>query len=121
MTNNNILTWRVINLTLQKVGEGAIFVAGYANPDMTFAGGHFIASIANPSEGIIASFATGTVNQTIDGYTLQCSDQIGGTAVFSAKLSIPGKLQLETNTSQSFQINVYILSDIQMSPPSRRT
>ena len=81
---------------MQQVGEAATFVGGSVNPEnVTFAGGDFIASLANFSEGAIASFATGTVNQSIDGYTLQCFDEIGGTAVGDTKISIPGKLQLE--------------------------
>ena len=84
---------------MQQVGEGATFAGGSVNPDITFAGGHFIASVTNLSGGAIASFATGTVKQTLDGYTLQCSDTIGKTAVGDAKISTPGKHQLETNTS----------------------
>ena len=89
-----------MNLTMQQVGEGATFAGGSADPgNLMFAGGHFIAFVANPSEGAIASFATGTVNQSIDGYTLQCFDEFGGTVIGDAKISIPGKHQLETHTS----------------------
>ena len=83
---------------MQQVGKGAVFDRDSVDPGiLTFAEGHFIAFVANSSEGTIASFATGTVNQTFDGYTLQCSDAIDGIAVGDAKISIPGKHQLQTN------------------------
>ena len=84
---------------MEQVGEGANFACGSADPgNLVFAGGHFIAFVANSTEGAITSFATGTVNQTIDGYTLQCFDNLGGTAVGEATISIPGKHQIENNT-----------------------
>ena len=86
---------------MQQVGDAATFADGSVNPgNLKFAGGDFVASLTHPSAGaIIASFATGTVKQTTDGYTLQCVDEIGGTAVGDTKISIPGRLQLETNIS----------------------
>ena len=85
---------------MQQVGQGATFAGGSANPEtVMFAGGHFTTTQANPSEGAIASVATGVVNQTIAGYSLQSLDDIGMTVVGDEEILIPGKLLLETTTS----------------------
>ena len=104
LTNNNAdsffgLTWSLRDLNMQQVGQGASFISGSdsAGTTRTFAKGQFIANVTNATEPTIASIATGTVNQTTDRYSLQCTDVNG--AVGDAEITIPGKLLPRTDTS----------------------
>ena len=86
-----------MDLNMEQVGEGLPFDGGSNNAGTTkpFANGHFTATIISLTEMAITSVATGTVNQTIDGYFLQCSDVVG-VVVGDEEISIPGKYVLET-------------------------
>ena len=89
-----------MDLNMERVGEGLTFdvESNSAGVTKAFANGHFIATIISITEMAITSAATGTVNQTIAGYFIQCSDVLG-VVVGDEEISIPGKYLLETNTS----------------------
>ena len=64
--------------------------------------GQLSATVTNQTNNAITSVATVTVSQTVDGYSLQCFDRtnvVGALLFGDIKLSIPGKLLVETNTS----------------------
>ena len=84
----------------ERVGTGLTLDKESNSPGTTkaFADGYFIATIISSAEIAITSAATGTVNQTIAGYSLQCSD-VGGAVVGDEEISIPGKCVLEANSS----------------------
>ena len=65
-------------------------------------GGQLNATVTNQTNNAITSVATVTVSQTVDGYSLQCFDSTNlvlAVLLGDIKLSIPGKLLVETNTS----------------------
>ena len=89
-------------MSMEQVGKGATFVKDSDNPGTTdtFAEGSFIATLNSVAEMTITSVATGTVNQTTDGYSLQCIDVGNSNAVVGdAEISIPGRLLIERNSS----------------------
>ena len=105
LSNNKsilILLWRLRGLDMQPVRDDAFFSRGSDDPGTTstptFAGGHFLANVTSVTDMTIASVANGTINHTIDGYTLHCVDG-GGGGGGDAVISIPGKLRTITNTS----------------------
>ena len=82
---------------MQQVGLGVSFVRDSHLPGTMapFAEGKFMATFTSVTDEEITSVATGTVFQTIAGYTLQCGN-VEGDAVFGdAEILIPGKLVLE--------------------------
>ena len=88
-----------MDLNMELVGLEVFLSKSSVPPGSTkpFAEGLFTANVTNATDKSIASIATGTVNQTIDGYTLQC---VGGgiIVVGDAEISIPGKFVHETST-----------------------
>ena len=120
LTVNEALTWSVIDFNMEPVGLMAIFGSAFPNPDSTFAGGHFIATVTEPSEGTIASIATGTINQTTDGYTWQCVEFFADDVVGDTLISIPGMLVLEFKYLINISDKCMLMFDIQLSPPSLR-
>ena len=97
LTNNKdflVLLWTLKGLNMQQVGDDTALSRGSDSPGTTdaFAERHFLATVTNVTQTTITSVATGTINQTIDGHTLQCIDVVGGGVVVGdAEISIPGK------------------------------
>ena len=104
--DNPLLQWMLINSTDQLV-DNVIFVEGTTpvGTTLTFAEGRFSATVTNLTEMIISSTATGTVDQTTEGYSLHCIDLVMDDVVGATELSIPGKFLLESDTKQTFQTN----------------
>ena len=87
-----------MGLNMQQVGEPEIFsTRNTVGATESFANGHFTATLTNNAAIALTSVAIGTVSQTTDGYTLQCLDNTGAVMGIK-KISIPGKILLETVT-----------------------
>ena len=95
LADSSVLGWRLVDLNMEQIGDLADFTGLNSPGDTeTFAEGHFIANLTavTAMTGTSASVATGTVSQTIDGYTLQCLDASSSIVVVGEEeISIPGK------------------------------
>ena len=92
LTNSFFLTWTLTDFNNTPVGLGAAFSGISDNPGITetFAEELFIAKLTSVEGMTISSTATGIVNQTTDGYSLQCLDANLVTQGMK-EISIPGK------------------------------
>ena len=92
------------DLNMQTVGDHVFFSLGNHPVGTTrpLAEGDFSATVTSLTSTTITSVATGMVNQTIDGYSLQCVEDpfvVNPVPSGAINISIPGKLLLQTTTS----------------------
>ena len=78
---------------MEQIGNPAsLIVNNNVGDDESFAGGLFTATLINKTATSLTSVASGTVSQTIDGYTLQCFNPLDQAVFGHVEISIPRKL-----------------------------